>query len=138
MADSILTSTKEKLGIEATDETYNAEIMDHINSAFSTLTQLGVGPPDGFQITDVEATWDDYITSPALNPVKTYLGLKVRLVFDPPTTSFAIAAVEKQIEELEFRLNIQREATEWTPPQSIPPVDPEVIIIPSAQAWYAE
>lgn len=138
MADSILTSTKEKLGIEATDETYDAELMDHINSAFTTLTQLGVGPSEGFEIKNLETTWADFITDPRQNSVKTYIGLKVKLIFDPPATSFVIGAIQKQLEEIEFRLNVQREETEWTPPTPKVPVEPEVVIVPSSQAWYFE
>lgn len=123
METSILTSTKKILGIDAAYTVWDLDIITHINSAFSTLTQLGVGPADGFVIGDAEASWEDYIGDDVeLNSVKTYIFLRVKLLFDPPPTSYAITAMEKQIEQLEWRLNVHREETEWVDP------DPPVII----------
>ena len=80
----------------------------HINSVFSTLQQLGVGPVTGFFITGNDETWGDFIgESTLINSVKSYVSLKVRLIFDPPATSFVIAAMEKQVQEFEWRLNVQ-------------------------------
>lgn len=118
MTDSILTSTKKILGIAADYNAFDLDIMTHINSVFLNLDQIGVGPAGGFLIEDAEAEWWDLLgDDPRLNAVKTYVYLKVRLIFDPPTTSFAIGAMEKQIEELEWRLNVQ--------------VDPGVITLPT-------
>jgi hypothetical protein len=103
------------------------DIITHINSAFSTLTQLGVGPAAGFAIEDETAEWaafGDFVTDTQLNSVKTYVYLKVREIFDPPQTSYLSAAMRKQIEELEYRLNVHREETQWVDPD--PPVLEEV------------
>lgn len=108
MSDSILDSTKKILGIDADYTVFDLDVITHINSVFTTLTQLGVGPVTGFYIDDSLATWDDYLTPwMNLNAVKSYMYLRVRLLFDPPATSFHIAALEKQIQELEWRLNVQ-------------------------------
>jgi hypothetical protein len=105
VATSILTSVKKALGLDESYEAFDPEILMHINSVFSTLNQIGVGPEAGFQIEDKDATWDDLLGSdPRLNNVKTWTYSKVRLIFDPPTTSFAIAAVQEVIKELEFRI----------------------------------
>ena len=126
MENSILTSTKKALGIDASYEVFDLDIITHINSAFSTLTQLGVGPANGFMIEDESATWDDFFQTPDFqyNSVKTYVYLKVRLLFDPPQTSYLIAAMEKQIEEIAWRLNVHREETAWVDPD--PPIIEEV------------
>lgn len=122
METSILTSTKKILGIAADYTAFDLDIITHINAAFSTLTQLGVGPATGFMIEDAEDEWYNFIEDDIqLNSVKTYVYLKVRQLFDPPTTSYLISAVEKQIQELEWRMNTNREATEWIDP------DPAVV-----------
>lgn len=121
MTDSILNSTKNTLGMTDDYTVYDGQIIMHINSVFATLHQLGVGPDPSYFITDDEETWEDFIgTVPNINSVKTYMYLKVRMMFDPPSTSFAIAAMERQIEEHEFRLNVEMERTIWTDP------DPEL------------
>lgn len=129
METSILTSTKNVLGIAEDYTVFDLDIITHINTAFSTLTQLGVGPANGFMIEDEVAVWDDFIPMDDFqyNSVKTYVFLRVRLLFDPPQTSYLIAATQKQIEELEWRLNIHREESGWTDPN--PPLypDPEVV-----------
>jgi hypothetical protein len=110
--DSIFNSIKKILGIEPDHEEFDADVIMHINSAFATLNQLGIGPDEGFMIEDDEPVWDDFLLGDnRLNSVKTYIGLKVRLAFDPPATSFGITAMEKQINELEWRLNVAREDT---------------------------
>jgi hypothetical protein len=115
MEMSILNSTKKILGIAEDYTVFDLDIITHINSAFSTLTQLGVGPAEGFMIEDATAVWSDFIGNDVqYNSVKSYVFLKVRQLFDPPTTSYLIAAYDKQIEELEWRLNVYREGTEWT------------------------
>jgi hypothetical protein len=121
MEQSILTSTKKILGIAADYTIFDLDIITHINAAFSTLTQLGVGPAEGFMIEDVDDEWEDFIADDAqYNSVKSYVYLKVRQLFDPPTTSYLIGAVEKQIQEIEWRLNVHREETGWEDP-TIPP-----------------
>jgi hypothetical protein len=123
MEQSILISTKKVLGIAADYTAFDLDIITHINAAFSTLTQLGVGPPEGFMIEDDTTEWYDYIEDDVqLNTIKSYVFLKVRQLFDPPTTSYLIAAMEKQIQEFEWRLNVNRETTDWVDP------DPEVIL----------
>lgn len=120
MADSILNDTKKLLGLGENYTPFDLDIMTHINTVFSTLTQLGVGPVEGFSITDAEANWDSFLASDKrLNSVKSYMYLKVRLLFDPPATSFAIEAMKSQAEELEWRLNVQTESTDWIDPQPI-------------------
>ena len=119
MEQSILTSTKKILGIAADYTAFDLDIITHINAAFSTLTQLGVGPAEGFMIEDADAEWYDFIENDSqLNTVKSYVFLKVRQLFDPPTTSYLIAAVDKQIQEFEWRLNTRREETEWVDPEA--------------------
>jgi hypothetical protein len=114
MTDSILTSTKKNLGIEASYTAFDEDIKLHINSVFSTLHQLGIGPVDGFAIVNDTAVWSDFLDGDLrLNSVKTYVYLRVRMIFDPPTTGYHVAAVQKQIEELEWRLNVVREGDVW-------------------------
>lgn len=105
--DSILTSVKKLLGISAEYEPFDAEIVTHINSVFSTLNQLGVGPPEGFMIMDEDATWSDFLPAgQQLECVKTYMYQKVRLIFDPPASAATLQALERQIAEWEWRLNV--------------------------------
>lgn len=106
--ESILTSIKKLLGIAEEYEHFDNDLIMHINSVFSILTQLGVGPSEGFFIEDSSATWDEFMDNAvALNSVKTYIYLKVRLMFDTSTiSSAAMSAIERQISELEWRLNI--------------------------------
>ena len=105
--ESILTSIKKLLGIGEDVTDFDTDIIIHINSVFTTLTQLGVGPSTGFYIEDASAIWDDYIEDAVeLQAVKTYIFLKVKLVFDPASIGSAtLAAYERQINELEWRLN---------------------------------
>lgn len=113
--DSILNSTKKLLGIAEDYDAFDIDIVMHINSVFNTLSQLGLHPTDGFAIKDEYSAWSDYIDNQKLyNSVKTYMYLKVRLLFDPPTTSFAIESFAKQIAEYEWRINVQIE--EINPP----------------------
>ena len=108
--ESILTSIKVLLGITEDDASFDESIIMIINSVFSTLQQLGVGPSDGFMIEDDTATWADYLgDSKNLNSVRTYIWLKVKMVFDPPTSSFVMDAIKHQIAEAEWRLNVEAE-----------------------------
>lgn len=113
--ESILTSIKKLLGIAADYEQFDTDIIIHINSAFSTLTQLGVGPSGGFVIQDETSTWSDFTADdPKLEFVKTYIYLKVRLVFDPPTTGSVIEAIKQNISEYEWRLMIAADQVKST------------------------
>lgn len=119
MSDSILTSTKKVLGIDESYTAFDVDVIMHINSAFSTLHQLGVGPPNGFAIETAEAKWDAFLgegEDPRLNTVKSYVYLRVRLLFDPPGTSYLINAINQQIEEMVWRLNVSREETDYIDP----------------------
>lgn len=105
--DSILTSIKKLLGITSEYTQFDADLIIHINSVFSILTQLGVGPSTGFSIHDEYSVWTDFLPEdPRLEMVKTYVYLKVRLMFDPPDRSAVADAMKRQIDELEFRLNV--------------------------------
>lgn len=104
--NSILTTTKKLLGIEEDYEHFDLDIITNINAVFLTLNQLGVGPPGGFSITNKSTTWDEYLGGDKnLESIKIYIALKTRLMFDPPTSSFVIDAMNRQIEEYEWRLN---------------------------------
>lgn len=108
--ESILTSVKKNIGGSAEDTYFEPDIKMHINSTLMTLTQLGVGPPDGFMINGVEETWEDFIGDRKdLAAIQSYVYLKVRLLFDPPTTSFVLSAMKDQASEYEWRLNVQVE-----------------------------
>lgn len=119
MTDSILNSTKKVLGIAEDYTAFDADILMHINSVFSTLNQLGIGPDDGFAIEDDSVTWDTYLAGDLRkNSVKTYMALRVRMLFDPPVTSFTQEAMHQQIIEHEWRLNVVREGDAWTDPEA--------------------
>lgn len=109
--ESILTSIKKMLGITEEYTHFDEDIIMHINSVFTTLTQLGVGPSEGFYIEDKTTEWVDFISDRnKLQVVKTYIYLKVRLIFDPSSLGSAtLAAYERQIQELEWRLNVGTE-----------------------------
>lgn len=110
--DSILTSIKKMLGITEDYEHFDPDIIMHINSAFMILTQLGVGPIEGFFIEDETSLWSDFLPStPRLEAVKSYVYLKVKLLFDPPSSSAVIESITKSISELEWRLNVTAETT---------------------------
>lgn len=112
MEQSILTSTKKILGVSETYTAFDLDIITHINSTFSTLNQLGIGPVDGFMIEDDSAEWADLeLPENQLHMVKSYIFLRVRMLFDPPTTSFLIEAMVNQIEQHEWRLSLFRETT---------------------------
>lgn len=117
MSESILNSTKKILGLSEEYPVFDIDVLMHINTAFSTLNQLGIGPPDGFEILDSTALWSDFLgVDKRLNPVKTYVYLRVRLLFDPPTTSYLITATQEQLREIEWRLQTYREESTWVNP----------------------
>lgn len=106
--ESILTSIKKLIGIEEEYEHFDQDITIGINTALSTLTQLGVGPTEGFYITGKTESWKDFIGERKdIESVKTFIYLKVKLVFDPPSNSFLIDSINKIISELEWRLTNQ-------------------------------
>lgn len=109
MEDSILLSVKKMLMIAEEFDHFDTDLIIHINSVFSILCQLGVGPSTGFAITDESQNWSDFIPNedPRLNMVKTYMYTKVRMIFDPPTSGAVSEAMNNTIKELEFRLNVQ-------------------------------
>lgn len=114
-SDSILTSIKKLLGIDESYDVFDPDIIMHINSVFMTLSQLGVGPDEGFFIEDKNAIWSSYDSNvKLLNAVKTYIYLKVRLAFDPPTSSAAIDSINRQINESEWRINVEAETSKTT------------------------
>jgi len=116
VAQSILNSVKKMLNIGESDTSFDLDIIIHINSAFSTLHQIGIGPDEGFMIEDASATWQSFTTNRLLNSVKTYMYAQVRLDFDPPNTSFGIEAMERHIRELIWRINVVREGYAWQDP----------------------
>lgn len=108
--ESILTSIKKVIGISDDYEAFDTDIIMHINSVFMILTQLGVGPSNGFSISDKTTTWEEYLgDSSNLESVKSYMSLKVKLLFDPPSGSSAMEAVNRLVNELEWRLNVETE-----------------------------
>ena len=110
MQESILTSIKKLLGITADYKHFDTDIIMHINSVFMVLMQLGLGPEDGFSISDDSATWSDFIADKKwLEAVKSYVYLRVRLLFDPPQNGTLMNAMEKQIAEFEWRCMVEQE-----------------------------
>lgn len=124
MEQSILKSTKNSLGVGDDDTSFDEQLLQHINSAFSTLTDMGVGPQGGFVIEDASTEWAEYYpetTDPAklkvmLSKVKTVVFLRTKLLFDPPTNSYLMDATKGQLGEAEWRLNVNREETDWVDP----------------------
>lgn len=116
MTDSILTSIKKSIGIEADYDVYDMDIIMNINTAFLTLKQLGIGPKEGYQIENASDTWSDFIDTidnpesvALLSGVKTFIYLKVKTVFDPPASSIAAEAYKSMLNETEWRLLMENE-----------------------------
>jgi len=123
MEQSILKTVKKAVNIDPNDPAFDIDIINAINAEFSTVTDLGVGPEIGFVIEDDSLEWTDFLDTEEdpekrilLSKVKMAVILKTRLLFDPPAQSFLIASLEKQLLELEWRLNVNREAKEYTDP----------------------
>lgn len=117
MNESILLSVKKTLNLLPDYDVFDQDVIMHINSVFSTLNQLGVGPSEGFMIENDEPTWETFFEGDSrLNHIKTYVYLRVRLLFDPPNTGYLVEALNKQIQELEWRINVQREDVKWVAP----------------------
>lgn len=105
--DSILNSIKKLLGITEDYTNFDADLIMHINSVFMILNQLGVGPKDGFTITNEKDVWNDFISDTKnIEAIKSYIYLKVKLMFDPSASSVVTESINKIISELEWRLNI--------------------------------
>ena len=109
--ESILTSVKRQLGIVEGYQQFDADIIMHINTVFTILTQLGVGPKGGFSIKDGMEPWTDFVkeSDTRFEAVKTYMGLRVRMLFDPPTSGIVAEAINHSISELEWRLTVSVE-----------------------------
>ena len=116
MENSILNTVKKILGLSPDETVFDLDVITHINTAFSTLYQLGVGPQGGFAIEDATPTWDDFLTGDIsiVNACKTYVYLRTRLLFDPPPTSFALQSMKEQLTEYEWRISALREEANWT------------------------
>lgn len=108
MTKSILFTVKKMLGLDETYDAFDQDVITNINSVFLTLNQLGVGP-SGFQITGDSEEWSDFVDPAKYPGIQSYVYLKTRLLFDPPTNSFLVDNIQKQIAEFEFRLNVQAE-----------------------------
>ena len=110
MEESILNSIKKLLGLPYEFTPFDQDIIIHINSVFSTLAQMGICPnTDGFEISDSSTKWSDFTQNNKLiNGVKSYIYLKVRLMFDPPASSAVMVSFNNQIKELEYRLYTER------------------------------
>lgn len=107
--ESILTSIKKLLGVSEDYEQFDSDIIMHINTVFLNLTQLGVGPAEGFSINDTSTCWSDFVdidNNAQLHAIKSYVYLKVKLLFDPPLSSAVIESTNCMISELEWRLNV--------------------------------
>ena len=109
--ESILTSIKKLIGITEDYKHFDTDLIIHINSVFMILSQMGIGPDNGFSISDETITWNDYLPEGDENfeAVKTYIYLKTKLVFDPPQSSSTMEAMKQTISELEWRLNVEAE-----------------------------
>lgn len=116
MIDSILGSVKKKLGIVQDYTHFDEEVIMDINTSFEILNQLGVGTKEPFMITGYNETWSDFIQTGKIETVKTYMALKVRLLFDPPQSSYMIHEIEDRLAELEFRMNVDAEKDLLKPP----------------------
>lgn len=111
--ESILTSVKKQCGLDEDYEQFDPEIISHINAVLMVLNQIGIGPEEGFVVEDESETWGDLLGDEAtlqrMTAVKTYIGLRVRLIFDPPASSALLESMTRQANELEWRLNVQAE-----------------------------
>lgn len=111
--ESILITIKKMLGIAEEYTHFDIDITIHINTALMTLCQLGVGPKQPVSINSANDTWQRLFGDISdIESIKTYIYLKTRVIFDPPTSSFVIDAMNRQIEELEWRLRMQRDKEE--------------------------
>lgn len=123
MSNSILADTKKALGLAPDYTPFDADIILHINAVLSDLNQLGIGPDLGFEILDDTATWTEFLADDLrLNGVKSYLYLRVKMLFDPPNVGYVLTSLEKMIEKAEWRINMAREEIKYPPVVEV--VDP--------------
>jgi hypothetical protein len=121
MTDSILDSVKKVLNLAPDYTAFDQDVIMHINSAFSDLQLLGVGPEQGFMITGNTELWSAFLGGDLrLNLVKSLVFLKVRMLFDPPTLGYLITAMQEQIREYEWKISVQRESVAWVDPNPDP------------------
>ena len=106
---SILNDVKEAIGIVQDYTVFDSQLIICINSVFSTLHQPGIGPEEGFSIDGPETKWEDYVESKRFDFIRSYMIMKVHVMFDPPTSSVAMDALNKQIAEYEWRINSEVE-----------------------------
>lgn len=127
VTNSILLTIKKMLGVAEEYHAFDIDILTDINATFLALNQLGVGPETPFQISSEEETWSDFTAIPG---IQTYVYMRVRLMFDPPTNSFLVNSMEKQIQEMEWRMMVQ---ADWQPDTAGPsqPSGPETPTTPS-------
>ena len=105
--ESILDSIKKLLGIQPEYRAFDEDLIIHINTVFIILNQLNIGPEEGFMIVDGSESWDDFVKGINETMVKTYIYLKVRLMFDPPTSGVLVESMNSMISELEWRLYLE-------------------------------
>lgn len=135
LADSILDSTKKKLGLTSDYDVFDMDIVSHINTAFFELHRLGVGPTEGFVIEGTEETWGTFLPPGVLlSAVKTYVYLKTKLLFDPPTTSYNLNSTEETLKELAWRINMMREEALVLAPVVVVPAE-EGSHIDGGEGW---
>lgn len=114
--DSILATIKKMLGLDDEYTPFDMDIIVHINAAFMTLCQMGVGPKESFEVRNYEQTWDEFLINHVmLGAVKTWVYLQVKMAFDPPTNSFVMDAMKTQSDQILWRLNVQAESIEEMP-----------------------
>ena len=116
MNDSIVVTIKKMLGLDDAYTPFDTDVIVLINAAFMTLCQMGIGPREGYEVSDYDQTWDEFLTNKVmLGAVKTWVYLQVKMGFDPPTNSFVMDAMKQQSEQILFRLNVQAESVERMP-----------------------
>lgn len=128
MEQSILLTVKKGVNVAPDDLSFDLDIITSINAEFSTLTDLGVGPEEGFVIEDETTEWGDFLdpdeNKVELSKVKTAVILRTRILFDPPAQVFLLEALKNQLQEMEWRLNVNREGQDWVAPTPLSvPVD---------------
>lgn len=108
MSDSILESIKDAASISSEESAFDQELILHINSVFMALRQMGIGPDTAFVVSDSSSEWSEFTTDPIILPtIKSYVTLRVRVLFDPPTSSALMDALKNAISEYEWRLGIE-------------------------------
>lgn len=114
--DSIFVTIKKMLGLNDDYTPFDADVLVHINSALMTLNQMGIGPKEGFIVTDYDTTWDEFLQDKKMfGGVKTWVYLQVKMLFDPPGNSFVMDAYKNQADQILWRLNVQAESMEEMP-----------------------